>query len=142
MAVRLQPDTTVVAVTFLFCLLATLGFSLGPAVKAARTDVVTDLKAQAGDAGVHGKWNRFFAARHLLVMTKSLNFIDAAGAALWERERLRRLAMGGDPILQEIDQRLGDRREARVLKAILLGFGARQRALAVILQLRSGHDAP
>jgi SulP family sulfate permease len=35
-------------------------------------------------------------ARHLLVMGKSMNFIDAAGAALWERERLRRLAMGGD----------------------------------------------
>ncbi len=35
------------------------------------------------------------AARHLLVMGKSMNFIDAAGAALWERERLRRLGMGG-----------------------------------------------
>jgi len=35
-------------------------------------------------------------ARHLLVMGKSMNFIDAAGAALWERERLRRLALGGD----------------------------------------------
>ncbi len=33
--------------------------------------------------------------RHLLVMSKSMNFIDAAGAALWERERLRRQAMGG-----------------------------------------------
>ncbi|MCY7316378.1 MAG: STAS domain-containing protein [Rubrivivax sp.] len=33
--------------------------------------------------------------RHLLVMSKSMNFIDAAGAALWERERLRRLAIGG-----------------------------------------------
>jgi SulP family sulfate permease len=36
------------------------------------------------------------AARHLLVMTKSMNFVDAAGAALWERERVRRLAMRGD----------------------------------------------
>jgi SulP family sulfate permease len=35
-------------------------------------------------------------ARHLLVMGKSMNFVDAAGAALWERERLRRLGMGGD----------------------------------------------
>ena len=35
-------------------------------------------------------------ARHLLVMGKSMNFIDAAGAALWERERQRRLASGGD----------------------------------------------
>jgi SulP family sulfate permease len=34
-------------------------------------------------------------ARHLLVMGKSMNFIDAAGAALWERERVRRRGMGG-----------------------------------------------
>jgi sulfate permease, SulP family len=34
--------------------------------------------------------------RHLLVMGKSMNFIDPAGAALWERERVRRKALGGD----------------------------------------------
>jgi SulP family sulfate permease len=34
--------------------------------------------------------------RHLLVMSKSMNFIDAAGALLWERERARRRAIGGD----------------------------------------------
>ncbi len=33
--------------------------------------------------------------RHLLVMSKSMNFIDPAGAALWERERQRRLALTG-----------------------------------------------
>lgn len=35
------------------------------------------------------------APRHLLVMGKSMNFIDPAGAALWERERVLRRAMGG-----------------------------------------------
>lgn len=35
------------------------------------------------------------APRHLLVMGKSMNFIDPAGAALWERERVLRQAMGG-----------------------------------------------
>ncbi len=33
--------------------------------------------------------------RHLLVMGKSMNFIDPAGATLWERERVLRDAMGG-----------------------------------------------
>jgi SulP family sulfate permease len=33
--------------------------------------------------------------RHLLVMTKSMNFIDPAGAELWERERVQRQAEGG-----------------------------------------------
>ncbi|MBK1713600.1 SulP family inorganic anion transporter [Rubrivivax gelatinosus] len=36
------------------------------------------------------------AAKHLLVMAKSMNFIDHAGATLWEQEHARRLAMGGD----------------------------------------------
>jgi SulP family sulfate permease len=35
-------------------------------------------------------------ARHLLVMAKSMNFIDDAGATMWAQEHLRRLAMGGD----------------------------------------------
>lgn len=34
-------------------------------------------------------------ARHLLVMAKSMNFIDHAGAVLWETERRRRVEMGG-----------------------------------------------
>ena len=36
------------------------------------------------------------APRHLLVMTKSMNFIDVAGAQVWEDELARRRAMGGD----------------------------------------------
>ena len=35
-------------------------------------------------------------ARHLLVMAKSMNFVDDAGATMWEEEHLRRLAIGGD----------------------------------------------
>jgi len=35
-------------------------------------------------------------ARHLLVMAKSMNFVDDAGATMWEQEHLRRLALGGD----------------------------------------------
>ncbi|MCM5678680.1 SulP family inorganic anion transporter [Schlegelella sp. S2-27] len=36
------------------------------------------------------------AARHLLVMAKSMNFIDLAGAELWQAELMARRAMGGD----------------------------------------------
>src|SRR5947208_11445209 len=42
--VKLRPDLTVLGVTFLFCLIATLLFSLGPALKATRADLVSDLK--------------------------------------------------------------------------------------------------
>ena len=34
--------------------------------------------------------------KHLLVMGKSMNFIDLAGAELWEQELTERRAMGGD----------------------------------------------
>ena len=34
--------------------------------------------------------------RHLLVMAKSMNFIDLAAADLWDDERLRRVEAGGD----------------------------------------------
>ncbi len=36
------------------------------------------------------------APRHLLVMAKSMNFIDLAGAQVWEDELVARRAMGGD----------------------------------------------
>ena len=36
------------------------------------------------------------APRHLLVMAKSMNFIDLAGAEVWEDELAARRAMGGD----------------------------------------------
>ncbi len=36
------------------------------------------------------------AAGHLLVMAKSMNFIDYAGAQLWQRELRERRALGGD----------------------------------------------
>jgi sulfate permease, SulP family len=35
------------------------------------------------------------APLHLLVMSKSMNFLDPAGVALWERERALRAALGG-----------------------------------------------
>jgi len=36
------------------------------------------------------------APRHLLVMTKSMNFVDHAGAQVWDDELRHRRAMGGD----------------------------------------------
>ncbi|HSH37715.1 MAG TPA: ABC transporter permease, partial [Chthoniobacterales bacterium] len=85
MVVATRPDVTVLAVTFLFCLFATLLFSLGPALKATRADLVNDLKEQVGEPALAGRLNRFFAPRHLLVMTQialSLMLIFAAGLFL------------------------------------------------------------
>jgi len=80
--VNLRPDATVLAVTFLFCVLATLLFSLGPALKTSKADLVHDLKQQMGEPTRTGRFNRFFAPRHISVMAQialSLMLLFSAG---------------------------------------------------------------
>src|SRR5438552_3755704 len=92
----LHPSPTVLGVTFLFCLFATLLFSLGPALKATKTDLVNDLKQQVGEPARVGRLSRFFAPRHISVMAQialSLMLIFAAG--LFFRGALK--AAGLDP---------------------------------------------
>jgi putative ABC transport system permease protein len=79
---KLRPDVAVLAVTFLFCLLATMLFSLGPALKATKADLVNDLKQQVGEPARIGRLSRFFAPRHISVMAQialSLMLLFAAG---------------------------------------------------------------
>lgn len=80
--VDLTPGAAVLAVTFLFCLVATILFSLGPALKSARADLVNDLKQQIGEPARAGRFSRFFAPRHISVMVQialSLMLLFAAG---------------------------------------------------------------
>jgi putative ABC transport system permease protein len=80
--VDLAPNATVLAMTFLFCLIATLLFSLGPALKASKADLVNDLKQQVGEPARIGRFSRFFAPRHISVMVQialSLVLLFAAG---------------------------------------------------------------
>jgi putative ABC transport system permease protein len=82
LVVNLRPDATVLAVTFLFCVLATLLFSLGPALKTSKADLVHDLKQQVGEPTRTGRFNRFFAPRHISVMAQialSLMLLFSAG---------------------------------------------------------------
>src|ERR1051325_4970833 len=80
--VKFRPDAAVIAVTFLFCLIATMLFSLGPALKATKADLVNDLKQQVGEPARIGRFSRFFAPRHISVMAQialSLMLLFAAG---------------------------------------------------------------
>jgi predicted permease len=80
--VNLHPDATILGVTFLFCLLATVFFSLGPALKATKADLVNDLKQQVGEPARIGRISRFFAPRHISVMAQialSLMLLFSAG---------------------------------------------------------------
>ena len=123
--VRLQPDVTVLAVTFLICLGATLLFSLGPAWKASRADLVNDLKQQVGEPAHVGKLNRFFAARHLLVMTQialSLTLLFSAGLFFHGALKAGGLNPGFDrkgAISAEMDFSLGQQDDAAALRSML-----------------------
>ena len=105
----LRPDGVVLAVTFGFCLLATLLFSLGPALKSARTDVVTELKNQGAESTSSGRLTRFFAPRHLLVMAQmTLALVLTFSAGLFFRGALKASGMqlGFEPagvVLTEMD---------------------------------------
>jgi predicted permease len=80
--VKLRPDAVVLTVTFFFCLIATMLFSLGPAWKATKADLVNDLKEQVGEPARIGRLSRFFAPRHISVMAQialSLMLLFAAG---------------------------------------------------------------
>ena len=79
---KLRPDLVTLVVTFLFCLVATMLFSLGPALKATKADLVNDLKQQVGEPARMGRFSRFFAPRHISVMVQialSLMLLFAAG---------------------------------------------------------------
>jgi len=135
LAARLQPDLTVLAVTFLFCLFATLLFSLGPALKSSRADLVHDLKAQGGDDALHGRWNRFFSGRHLLVMaqmTLSLVLIFAAGLFMRGALKAGGLNTGFNSdgvIITELDFSLANTKQPEAMRRLLAALD-RMRSLS------------
>jgi putative ABC transport system permease protein len=74
------PDARVLAVTLGFCVLSTVVFGLGPAWRLSRTDIVSQVKSQAGQsaAGSDRRWS----ARNVLVAAQfalSLGLLTTAG---------------------------------------------------------------
>ncbi len=128
---KLRPDFFVLSATFLFCLIATVLFSLGPALKATKADLVNDLKEQIGEPARIGRFNRFFAPRHISVMAQialSLMLLFAAG--LFYRGALKAAGLNpgfkaaGD-LITEFDFSLVKRTPADARRTI---FGMVQRA--------------
>lgn len=79
-------DASSLAVTFGLCVAATLVFSLGPALRAIRVNLIDDLKSQPGEPAARDAWNRFFSLRHCLVMSQiALALMLLFGAALFVR---------------------------------------------------------
>lgn len=121
-------DFTVLGFTFAACVVATLLFSLAPALRASRLDVVSDLKSVGAASSPGERWNRFFAGRHMLVMAQiALSLVLLFSASLFLRGALKAgdIPLGfkaHDGLLTEFDFTLRNAKPAdaqRSLAAVL-----------------------
>ena len=78
------PKPAILLATFGFCLLGTLAFGLGPALKLSRSAVVDELKQQAGEDVVTRRW-RFLPRHPLVVMQIAFSLMLLTAAALFIR---------------------------------------------------------
>jgi len=72
------------AATFGFCLLGTLMFALGPALKISRSAVITDLKEHAGEDAMRRRW-KFLPRNPLVVVQIAFSLALLTAAALFVR---------------------------------------------------------
>jgi len=74
----------VLVATFAFCLLGTLAFALGPALKLSKSAVIGDLKEQAGEDRFVRRW-RFLPRNPLVVVQIAFSLALLTAAALFIR---------------------------------------------------------
>ncbi len=70
--------------TFAFCVIGTLAFALGPAIKLSKSAVVADLKENAAEDVVHRRW-KFFPRNPLVVVQIAFSLALLTAAALFIR---------------------------------------------------------
>lgn len=78
------PNLAILAATFGFCVVGTLVFALGPALKLSRSAVVADLKEQAGEDVVRRRW-KFLPRNPLVVVQIAFSLALLTAAALFIR---------------------------------------------------------
>jgi predicted permease len=78
------PNPAILTATFGFCLLGTLMFALGPALKLSRSAVVMDLKEHAGEDVVRRRW-KFLPRNPLVVVQIAFSLALITAAALFIR---------------------------------------------------------
>jgi predicted permease len=78
------PNLSLLAATFAFCVVGTLGFALGPALKLSKSAVVADLKEQAGEDVVRRRW-KFLPRNPLVVAQIAFSLALLTAAALFIR---------------------------------------------------------
>jgi len=77
-------NPAILAAAFGFCLLGTLMFALGPALKISRSAVITDLKEHAGEDAMRRRW-KFLPRNPLVVVQIAFSLALLTAAALFVR---------------------------------------------------------
>jgi predicted permease len=104
------PSPAVLAATFGFCVLGTLAFALGPALKLSRSAVVADLKEHASEDVARRRWK--FLPRHPLVVLQiafSLALLTAAALFIRGANKAASVETGLEPgasFILEVDTSL------------------------------------
>jgi predicted permease len=103
-------NPAILAATFGFCLLGTLMFALGPALKISRSAVVTDLKEHAGEDVMRRRW-KFLPRNPLVVVQIAFSLALLTAAALFVRGAGKAASVDsglkpGASYLIEVDARL------------------------------------
>lgn len=107
----------VLAATFGFCVLGTICFALGPALKLSRAAVIEDLKQQAGEDVPRRRW-RFLPRNPLVVVQIAFSLALVTAAALFIRGALNAGSVetgfrSKNVFLVEIDASLGGFQQRR-----------------------------
>jgi len=105
------PNPLILGATLVFCVIGTLGFALGPALKLSRADVIEDLKQQAGEDIARRRW-KFLPRNPLVViqMACSLALVTAAALLIRSATRASSVETGlhvANDFLLEVDASLG-----------------------------------
>ena len=105
------PNPAVLTATFVFCVLGTLCFSLGPALKISRAGVMADLKEHAGDDAVRHR-RKFLPRNPLVVAQIAFSLALLTAAALFIRGAIKAAAVDiglqcDRSFLLEVDAGLG-----------------------------------
>jgi predicted permease len=119
------PSWMILSATFGFCVLATICFALGPALKLSRAAVIEDLKQQAGEDLHRSRW-RLLPRNPLVVVQIAFSLALVTAAALFIRGALKAASTESglhaeNTFLLETDAILGgfDRKRAQDLYRIL-----------------------
>ena len=104
------PNMSILAATFGFCLIGTLAFALGPALKLSHNSVVGDLKQQAGEDVVRRRW-KFLPRNPLVVVQIAFSLALLTAAALFIRSASKAASIDtglkpGASFLLEVDASL------------------------------------